>query len=193
MHTETVGKLIARTGDDLGNAPHGSGLNSIRRNGIVGVSKGCDATGRGQTDAQKAANHRGGLRVIEQCYDDATSSTDNGAHLMKRAQQTIESLRSVARKRLLALAKMRVFSDVPVADPVRQRVFELEPYVNTAGGEVPTISFSTVFQGRPCQSGQEYEHCRCPHRPAATGGQVGRQWLKVTMSRARWRQGHDGA
>jgi len=127
MNMETVGKLIARTGDALGCPPNGSGLNSIRRNGIVNISKGCDDKGRGQTDAVKAAEHRHGTRTIEHNYDDGTQTTDNGAIMMGRPLQRIEGLVSMAASRLPALAEVRCFSDISRTDPVYVRLFAEAP------------------------------------------------------------------
>ena len=129
MHMETVGRTFAELGDDLGFRPYASGLNSVRRNGMVAVSKGCDDTGRDMTTAKKAANHRGrsGTMVLETVYDDATSSTDMGAIMMGRRVKRIESLRTLATTRLPALAKVRTFGDVAANDLVRQRIFENEP------------------------------------------------------------------
>ena len=129
MNMETVGRVFAETGDALGLRPYSSGLNSGRRNGIVGIAKGCDDQGRDQTNTKKAANHHGksGTQIIDAFYDDATSSSDNGALLMGRQMERMESLRTLATTRLPELAKYRTFTDVPKEDPVRVRLFEEEP------------------------------------------------------------------
>lgn len=126
LHMETVGKIISSTGDDLGVMPHASGLNSMRRNGIVAISRGCDERGRDQTNTKKAVNHRGkgGNCVVDIFYDDATSGTDNGALLMGRGMVRIESLRSLMATRLPALACVRLFSDVAPDDPLRVKLYD---------------------------------------------------------------------
>ena len=127
MNMETVGRLIARTGKYLGRRSHGDGLNSLRRLGLVTISKGCDDKGRGQTDAVRAAEHKNGTRTIERNYDDGTETTDNGCHHMGRPMKRMEGLRPASQMRLPALAEMLVFSDMAADDAVRKRVFDEAP------------------------------------------------------------------
>ena len=71
----------------MGLEPHASGLNSGRRNGVVGTSKALDARGQSQYLAKKLMQHKAksGISTIEVCYDDSTDTSDMGALLCGRA------------------------------------------------------------------------------------------------------------
>ena len=66
MKTETFGGYFREIGEELGFRPHASGLNSMRRNAMVGVQKGAEASGRDPSmHAKRVSQHRGvGHRCI---------------------------------------------------------------------------------------------------------------------------------
>ena len=129
MRAEQIGKGFAAIHDALGGRPFGGGLNSVRRNGIVGLREGCERAGRDLNNVKKAVNHHGasGTQVIDVFYDDSTASLDLGALLMQREMQSMESLKCLAVARLPELAQVRVFEDVALGDDVRVLVYEKDP------------------------------------------------------------------
>ena len=58
LHTHEVGAVFAELGEELGVQPHASGLNSGRRNGVVGTSKELDRRGMTQMLAKKLMQHK---------------------------------------------------------------------------------------------------------------------------------------
>ena len=58
LHTDEVGAVFAELGEELGLEPHASGLNSGRRNGVVGTSKALDERGMSQMLAKKLMQHK---------------------------------------------------------------------------------------------------------------------------------------
>ena len=127
MHTDDVGAVFADLGEEMGLEPHASGLNSGRRNGVVGTSKALDQRGLSQMLAKKLMQHkaRSGISTIEVCYDDSTSTSDMGALLCGRVMMDKLALRGLLNTRCPGLAKVRTFSDIAKDDPVRERVFGL--------------------------------------------------------------------
>ena len=127
LHTEDVGAVFAELGEEMGLEPHASGLNSGRRNGVVGTSKALDQRGLSQMLAKKLMQHKAksGISTIEVCYDDATSTSDMGALLCGRVMMDKLALHGLLNTRCPGLAKVRTFSDIAKDDPVRERVFGL--------------------------------------------------------------------
>ena len=127
LHTDDVGAVFAELGEELGLEPHASGLNSGRRNGVVGTSKALDQRGLSQMLAKKLMQHKAksGISTIEVCYDDSTSTSDMGALLCERVMMDKLALHGLLNTRCPELAKVRTFSDIAKDDPVRERVFGL--------------------------------------------------------------------
>jgi single-stranded DNA-specific DHH superfamily exonuclease len=116
------GSVFSNTGDEQGFRPHASGLNSMRRNAMVGVQKGAEAVGYDTAmHAKKVSQHRGdGQACREKVYEDSTAATtDIGAFLMGRTSQRMEKLSSLAMTRVPELAKYRRVADVAKDDPIR--------------------------------------------------------------------------
>ena len=65
-----------------------------------------------------------GTTTFEAQYDDAPHSNDLGALMMGRTPEVIGALKSLLTTRVPALARLRVFSDVPKDSAVRQRVWD---------------------------------------------------------------------
>jgi hypothetical protein len=114
MKTETLGGVFREVGEELGYRPHASGLNSMRRNSMVGVQKGAERAGHDPSmHAKRVSQHRGtGHHCREVVYEDTTATSDIGAFLMSRSPQRIESLKSLAMTRVPELAKYRTPADV---------------------------------------------------------------------------------
>jgi hypothetical protein len=124
LHAEEVGSVFSDVGKELGLEPHASGLNSGRRNGVVGTSKALEERGMSQVLAKKLMQHRarggaGAGSTIESNYDDSTATSDMGALLMGRAMMPLASRRGLLATRCPELAEVRVFSDIARDDPVR--------------------------------------------------------------------------
>ena len=126
IQTDDVGEVFSELGEELGLKPHASGLNSGRRNGVVGTSKALDKLGSSQMLAKKLMQHkaRSGISTIEVCYNDSTSTTDMGALLCGRQMMERQSLLGLLQTRCPELANVRKYSDIAKDDPVRQRVVE---------------------------------------------------------------------
>ena len=129
LHTDEVGGVFAELGEEMGLEPHASGLNSGRRNGVVGTSKALDARGHSQMLAKKLMQHKAksGISTIEVCYDDSTDTSDMGALLCGRAMMEKTALHGLLNTRCPELAKVRRFSDIAKDDSVRDRVFKQNP------------------------------------------------------------------
>ena len=128
MSTDWFGAVFREVGDEMGLRPHASGLNSVRRNSMVGVQKGAERAGFDSAmHAKKTSQHRGdGHACREKVYEDSTASTDIGAFLMGRTPQVIESLKSLAMTRVPELALFRKFSDVAVDDEIRVALLDTD-------------------------------------------------------------------
>ena len=126
MRAEWFGAVFREVGDEMGLRPHASGLNSVRRNSMVGVQKGAERAGFDPAmHAKKTSQHRGdGHSCREKVYEDATASTDICAFLMGRTPQVIESLSSLAMTRVPELAAYRMVKDVAADDPLRVNLVE---------------------------------------------------------------------
>ena len=124
MRAGWFGAVFREVGDEMGFRPHSSGLNSVRRNSMVGVQKGAERAGFDPAmHAKKTSQHRGdGHSCREKVYEDSTASTDICAFLMGRTPQTIESLTSLAMTRVPELAQVRTCSDVAADDPLRGKI-----------------------------------------------------------------------
>ena len=129
LHTDEVGGVFAELGEEMGLEPHASGLNSGRRNGVVGTSKALDARGHSQMLAKKLMQHKAksGISTIEVCYDDSTDTSDMGALLCGRAMMEKTALHGLLNTRCPELAKVRTFCDIAKDDLVRDRVFKQNP------------------------------------------------------------------
>ena len=77
LNMEEGGGVFAELGEVMGAEPSASGLNSGRRNGVVGTSQALDLRGMGQLLGKKLMQHkaRSGVATIEVCYDDSTVNT----------------------------------------------------------------------------------------------------------------------
>ena len=126
MRAEWFGAVFSEVGDEMGLRPHASGLNSVRRNSMVGVQKGAERAGFDPAmHAKKTSQHRGdGHSCREKVYEDSTASTDICAFLMGRTPQVIESLSSLAMTRVPELAAYRTVKDVAADDPLRVNLIE---------------------------------------------------------------------
>ena len=126
MRAEWFGAVFREVGDEMGLRPHASGLNSVRRNSMVGVQKGAERAGFDPAmHAKKTSQHRGdGHSCREKVYEDSTASTDICAFLMGRTPQVIESLSSLAMTRVPELAAYRIIKDVAADDPLRINLIE---------------------------------------------------------------------
>ena len=126
MRAEWFGAVFREVGDEMGFRPHASGLNSVRRNSMVGVQKGAERAGFDPAmHAKKMSQHRGdGHACREKVYEDSTASTDICAFLMGRTPKVIESLKSLAMTRVPELANYRTFKDVAVDDPLRVELLD---------------------------------------------------------------------
>lgn len=129
LHTDDVGGVFAELGEEMGLEPHASGLNSGRRNGVVGTSKALDARGQSQYLAKKLMQHKAksGISTIEVCYDDSTDTSDMGALLCGRAMMEKTALQGLLNTRCPELARVRTYSDIAKDDPVRDRVVKQNP------------------------------------------------------------------
>ena len=129
LHTDDVGGVFAELGEEMGLEPHASGLNSGRRNGVVGTSKALDARGQSQMLAKKLMQHKAksGISTIEVCYDDSTDTSDMGALLCGRAMMEKTALQGLLNTRCPELARVRTYSDIAMDDPVRDRVVKKNP------------------------------------------------------------------
>ena len=126
MDAEWFGSVFIAVGDEMGLRPHASGLNSVRRNTMVGVQKGAERAGFDPAmHAKKTSQHRGdGHSCREKVYEDSTASTDICAFIMGRTPQMIESLKSLAMTRVPELAKYRTPKNVAADDPLRVKLLE---------------------------------------------------------------------
>lgn len=126
LHTSDVGAVFSELGAEMGLEPGASGLNSGRRNGVVGTSKALDERGMTQMLAKKLMQHKAksGVATIEVCYDDSTATSDMGALLCGRAMMEKKAQRGLLATRCPELAQYRVFSDVASDDPLRRAVFD---------------------------------------------------------------------
>jgi hypothetical protein len=126
LNAERAGEVYSELGEELGVRPHSSGVNSGRRNAAVALSQGLDKEGMGQMMVKKLMQHRTsqGTTTFEAQYDDAPHSVDLGALMMGRRPEAIVALKSLLTTRVQGLAQLRVFSDVPKNDVVRQRVWD---------------------------------------------------------------------